>query len=219
MTTSVPRRSFLGRATAIAAALGITPALSAFGSPSETASPGNDLDHWLTSMHGPQKVLYDCTTPAGASDGIVFARNFVKFSQEKLGMKDSDMSVIVSFRHFGTPFGYSDAMWAKYPQFADMLKFTDPKTGKLAARNVALDEHEGFPNASPAALLRHGVQFAVCGAATAFFSGVIAGQTGDARAIEDELGNHLIPGGRIVPAGVIVVQRAQKAGFAYTFAG
>ena len=29
----------------------------------------------------------------------------------------------------------------------------------------------------------------------------------------------VVPGARIVPAGVVVVQRAQKMGFAYTYAG
>ena len=48
---------------------------------------------------------------------------------------------------------------------------------------------------------------------------MLAGKTGDAKAIETELLANLVPGARVVPAGVVVVQRAQKAGFAYTFAG
>lgn len=224
MTTAlVPRRSFLTRVAAVAAALGVTPALSGFTSVSPAESPQlhpNDLDAWLASMRGPQKVLYDCTSAAGASDGILFARNFLKFSHDKLGTKDSEMSVIVSFRHFSTPYAYNDAMWAKYPQLADMLKVTDPKTMKPAMRNVpSMDELEGFPGASLPALLSHGVKFAACGAATEFIAGVIAGKTGDAKAIEQDFIANLIPGARVVPAGVVVVQRAQKAGFAYTYAG
>lgn len=219
----VPRRSFLGRFVGGAAALGVTPVLSALAcapSAAAPAPPANDLDAWLASMKGSEKVLYDSTTTPGASDGILFARNFLKFSQEKLGTTDADMSVILSFRHFATPFGYNDAIWAKYPQFASMLKADDPKTKKPATRNVPLhDEIEGFPGASLPALLARGVQFAVCGAATAFLAGVVAGKTGDAKAIETELLANLIPGARSVPAGVVVVQRAQKAGFAYTFTG
>jgi hypothetical protein len=48
---------------------------------------------------------------------------------------------------------------------------------------------------------------------------LLAGKTGDAKAIEAELAANLIPNARMVPAGVVGVQRAQKAGFAYTFAG
>ena len=221
---SVPRRSFLDRFfVGSVVALGATPALSAMAcapAASPPAAPSNDLDAWLATMHGPEKVFYDATSAAGASDGILFARNFLKFSSEKLGTKDSEMSVIVGFRHFATPFGYNDAMWAKYPQFAAMLKFDDPKTKKPAARNVSLhDDIEGFDGTSLPALSAHGVQYSVCGAATSFLAGVIAGKTGDAKAIDAELGASLIPGATLAPAGVVAVQRAHKAGFAYTFTG
>jgi intracellular sulfur oxidation DsrE/DsrF family protein len=171
-------------------------------------------------MKGTYKSLYDCVQPGGGPDGILYARNFMTASQEKLGTKDADMSVIVSFRHFATPYGYNDAMWAKYPQLAGMLKVEDPTTKKPATRNIPLhDDVLGFAGASMPALAARGVQFAVCGAATGFIAGAIAGKTGDAKAIEAELNANLIPNARSVPAGVVIVQRAQKGGFTYTFAG
>ena len=157
---------------------------------------------------------------SGGADGILFARNFMKFSQDKLGTKDSDMSVVVSFRHFATPYGYTDAMWAKYPQFASLMKLDDPTTKKPAARNIPLhDEVMEQPGASIPGLIARGVHFTVCGAATELIAGMLGGKTGDAKAIEAELAANLVPNARIVPAGVVSVQRAQKAGFAYTFAG
>lgn len=217
---SVPRRSFLTRIGAAVAAFGAVPALPAFYVADSRRSPASDLDGWLAGMHGPQRVLYDCTTGPGAMNGILFARNFLKFSHDKLGTTDSEMGVLVSFRHFGTPYGYNDAMWAKYPQLAGMTSAEDSTTMKPATRNVPLhDEMPGFPGASIPALLTRGVQFAVCGAATEVIAGRIAGPSGDAKAVEAELLANLIPGARAVPAGVVVVQRAQKAGFAYTFAG
>jgi hypothetical protein len=63
------------------------------------------------------------------------------------------------------------------------------------------------------------VQFSVCRAATNFNAGLLSGKTGDAKSIEAELIANLVPAARVVPAGVVVVQRAQKSGFAYTFAG
>ena len=222
-TPSVPRRSFLGRFfVGSIAALSASPVLAAACAPGASTAPAstNELDTWLATMHGPEKVFYDATMAAGAMDGILFARNFLKFSQEKLGTKDSEMSVIVSFRHFATPYGYNDAMWKKYPQFGAMLKVDDPKTKKPAVRNVPLtDEMEGFPGTSLPALAAHGVKFSVCGAATAFLAGVVAGKTGDAKAVEADLSANLIPGAILAPAGVVAVQRAQKAGFAYTYTG
>jgi intracellular sulfur oxidation DsrE/DsrF family protein len=223
MSSSIPRRFFVTRLAASAAAFSATSALAcAPSAPSAAASstPPNELESWLASFKAPNKCIYDCVQAPGASDGILFARNLLTLSNEKLGTKDADTGVIVSFRHFATPFGYNDAMWAKYPPFAALLKFDDPKTKKPALRNVPLhDEVEGFSDASIPGLNARGVSFTVCGAATAFIAGMLAGKTGDAKAIEAELGANLVPGARLVPAGVVVVQRAQRAGFAYTFAG
>ena len=226
--STTPRRSFLARVATSAAVVGAAPALAAIGcaptsaSSSTPATPptGDELDTWFASMKAPYKVLYDCVQASGGPDGIIFARNFMKFSGDKLGTKDADMNVVVSFRHFATPYGYTDAMWAKYPQFAELLKVQDPTTKKPAARNIPLhDDVEGEAGANIPALVARGVHFTVCGAATEFIAKILAGKTGDAKAIETELAANLIPNARMVPAGVVGVQRAQKAGFAYTFAG
>lgn len=219
-----PRRSFLTRLAAGAAVFGVTPALAAVSCTTESAPaaapPDDELDTWFGAMKAPYKVIYDCVQAPGGPDGIMFARNFMKFSQEKLGTKDPDMNVIVSFRHFATPYGYTDAMWAKYPQFASLLKVDDPTTKKPAARNIPLhDDVEGEAGANMPALVARGVHFVVCGAATEFIAKMLAGKTGDPKAIEAELAANLVPNARMVPAGVVGVQRAQKAGFTYTFAG
>lgn len=219
-----PRRSFIARMAAGAAVLGAAPALSAMAcapAAAPAAPPaGDDLDKWLGTLTGNYRVIYDCVQATGGPDGIMFARNFLKFSNDKLATKDADMGVIVSFRHFATPYGYNDAIWAKYPQFAAFMKVTDPKTKKPATRNIPLhDDVEEQAGANIPALVARGVHFTVCGAATEFLAGMLAGKTGDAKAIEAELLANLVPGSRVVPAGVVVVMRAQKVGFAYTFAG
>jgi len=225
MTASAtPRRSFLTRLATGAAVFGVAPAVAAIGcsaaAPPQSAAAGDELDTWFAAMRGTYKVIYDCVQAGGGTDGIMFARNFMKFSQDKLATKDADMSVIVSFRHFATPYGYTDAMWAKYPQFAELLKVQDPTTKKPAVRNIPLhDDVEEQPGANIPALVARGVHFTVCGAATEFIAGILAGKSGDAKLIEAELAANLVPNARMVPAGVVGVQRAQKAGFAYTFAG
>jgi len=218
---TVPRRSFLARLTAAAAAVGAAVGGAAALPTFAGAEPlPDELDTWFAGMKGANKVIYDCVQPGGGPDGVIFARNIIKFSAEKLGTKDADMSVIVSFRHFSTPFGYNDAMWAKYPQFASMLKVEDPGTKKPAARNWLLHELvEGEAGANIPGIRAHGVQFAVCGAATAFLAKVLADKKGDPKKIEAELSANLIPSAKMMPAGVVAVQRAQKAGFAYTYAG
>lgn len=218
---SVARRSFLARlaagAAAFTAAMSGTAALPAIA---HGAPVADDMDTWFSSMRGPNKVIYDCASIASAPDGVMFARNLIKFSAEKLGTKDPDNSIVVCLRHFATPFGYTDAMWAKYPAFISMLSITDPTTKKPATRNFLMHEEvEGQAGANLPGIRAHGVQFAICGAATAYFAKQLAGKTGNAAKIEAELAANLIPGSRMAPAGVVAVQRAQKAGFAYTYAG
>jgi intracellular sulfur oxidation DsrE/DsrF family protein len=218
---TVPRRSFLARLAAGSAAIG-----AAFGGAAALPSiagaepPADELDTWFGGMKGANKVIYDCVSPANSPDGVFFARNIIKFSAEKLGTKDADMAVIVSFRHFGTPFGYNDAMWAKYPAMVEMVKVDDPATKKRATQNWLL---HGLVNGEAGAnipeLRKHGVAFAVCGAATEFIAGQLAGPKGDAKKIQAELAANLIPSAKMMPAGVVGVQRAQKAGFAYTYVG
>lgn len=216
---TVPRRSFLARLAAGGAALGAAfGGVAALPANAEAAAKPDALDAWFQSMKGANKAIYDCTSPGSAPEGTFFAHNLLTFSHRKLGTKDDDFSVVVCYRHFATPFGYNDAMWAKYPQMAEMLKIDDVGTKKRAVRNWLLHEKvEGQANITT--VREHGVQFAVCGAATEFIANALAGASGDAKAIEAELGANLVPGGRIVAAGVVAVQRAQKNGFAYTYAG
>jgi intracellular sulfur oxidation DsrE/DsrF family protein len=217
------RREFLTRLAAGVAVFGAVPALAAVSCapasvPMAAGPTADEVDTWYATFKGAYKVVYDCVQSTGGPDGILFARNFLTLGHDKLATKDSDVSVVVSFRHFSTPYGYNDAMWAKYP-FATFMKVDDPTTKKPAARNVPLhDEVSGFSGATIPALGARGVKFTVCGAATEFIAGMIAGK-GDAKAVEAELLANLNPNTRAVPAGVIGVQRAQKAGFAYTFAG
>lgn len=111
-------------------------------------------------------------------------------------------------------------MWAKYPAFVKLLNVIDPATKALATRNYLLHEElEGNAGANLPGIRAHGVQFAICGAATDYVSKLLAGPTGDAKAIAADLAANLIPGARMAPAGVVALQRAQKAGFGYTYTG
>jgi intracellular sulfur oxidation DsrE/DsrF family protein len=228
MFGTVPRRSFLARLAAASPVVAATLGGSAlFSSVAEAtpprsggSSPSADLDAWFHGMKGANKIIYDCVDTSSAAEGVFFARNIIKFSAEKLATKDEEMAVVVSLRHFSTAFGYNDEMWAKYPPMAEMLKVDDPASKKRASRNWLLHELvNGEAGANLPGLRAHGVSFAVCGAATAFFAKQLAGPTGDSAKIEAELSANLIPGGKMMPAGVVGIQRAQKAGFAYTYVG
>jgi intracellular sulfur oxidation DsrE/DsrF family protein len=206
------RRSFLGRLSAVAAAVGASVAIPAVVEAAPARAPGHPADAWLDDLKGMHKVIYDCTTAAGAPNGWFYARNFLTANTaEPYKMKDADLSVIVSVRHFATGFAFNDAMWAKY-RLGEMLDVKDGDKGP-ATRN---------PQTTAANdLAKRGVVVAACGLATAFFAGQIATKMGlKAADVEADLrANLLTPSARIVAAGVVVVNRAQERQFSYTYVG
>ena len=177
------------------------------------ANESHPADAWLDAMKGMHKNIYDCTTAEGAPNGWFYARNFlIANTGDIYKMKDSDLSVIVSVRHFATGFGYNDAMWSKY-KFGEFLKVEDPATKAPATANPQ--------SAAANELAKRGVAVAVCGLATTFFAGQLAGKMGmKASDIEAELRANLVTStARVVAAGVVVTNRAQERGFAYNFVG
>jgi intracellular sulfur oxidation DsrE/DsrF family protein len=70
-------------------------------------------------------------------------------------------------------------------------------------------------------LAKRGVIVAVCGMAVARIARTVASDTGATPAdVEADLRANLVtPTARVVAAGVIVTNRAQEKGFAYTYVG
>jgi hypothetical protein len=65
-----------------------------------------------------------------------------------------------------------------------------------------------------------GVQFALCNAATRWYSGYIAGEVGgNAEEIYNEFVEHAIPASRFIHAGVFGTTRAQEYGYSLLYAG
>jgi intracellular sulfur oxidation DsrE/DsrF family protein len=216
--TPLVRRSFLGRLAAAGTAFGAAFAggavLPTFARAESIGGSDHPEDAWLDAFKGMHKNIYDCTSAESGGMGWFFANNFLNANTgAPYKMKDSDLSVIVSVRHFATIFGYNDAMWAKYP-LGELFKVNDESTKAPATKN---------PNTKTANdLAKRGVVVSVCGMATSFFAGnMLAAKTGmKAADIEKELRANLVaPTARMVVAGVVAVNRAQEKRFAYTYVG
>ena len=213
--TPLVRRSFLGRLAAGGAAFGaafgggaVIPAIA------HAESSGHPEDAWLDALKGMHKNIYDCTSAENGGMGWFYANNFFTANTgAAYKMKDSDLSVVVSVRHFSTIFGYNDAMWAKYP-LGEMFKVNDEATKAPSRKN---------PNTQTANDLgKRGVVVAVCGMATAYFANnMLAAKMGlKAADVEAELRANLVcPTARMVVAGVVATNRAQEKGFAYNYVG
>ncbi len=181
-------------------------------------------DEWM-EMPSRHRFVFDTTSADGVGEALFFTRNYLAVNESDYGVPAAQLATIVIVRHRSTVFGYADSMWEKYGEtFAKMANFSDPKTKKAPARNLfdAKDYGPALPNfgARISDLAAKGVHFAVCGAATRRVAGEVARATKRPEdEIHAELVAHLVPNGRIVPAGIVALNRAQERGYAVSQPG
>ncbi|MGD8328082.1 MAG: hypothetical protein PVJ49_01520 [Acidobacteriota bacterium] len=183
------------------------------------------LDAWLDQVPGQHRVFIDSATADGAGEAVLYANNLYRANREAYSIDADELAMVICFRHFATVFGYNDAVWAKYGELLSRLvDFNDPKTGEAAAANLldSPDYGMSLPNMGNTigAQADRGAQFAICNAATSFFSSNIAQEFGgSAEDVHEELVANAIPNSRFVSAGVIATTRAQEYGFSLLYAG
>jgi intracellular sulfur oxidation DsrE/DsrF family protein len=217
------RRSFLTRLnTGFASFAAMTGLAMAQKKPTAGANwepARHEKDDWMDELSSKHRVVFDTTTPEGFGDALAFASNFMHVNRSEYGLQSGDVAVVIVARHRSAPFGYNDAMWAKYGMaLAARSKVDDPKTKlppKMNLYNVAgygeLLRNRGTTLDS---LFKQGVQLAVCSLSTHGYAGVIAQAVGgNAEAIFSELIANVMSNVRMVPAGVVAVTRAQERGY------
>jgi len=189
-----------------------------------------NLDSWLDKPGTRHRMVFDSTSGDGGAEALGYANNFIHVNEANYGLKPEQVGVVVIFRHMSTPYGYNNAMWAKYgKKFADQMKLKDDMAKRAATINPVLAKAPGgepppkgmewVADGTLSDLAPKGARFAVCGLATKAIAGMLAGKAGDARAIEAELRANLVPGALMVPAGISAVNRAQEHGYTFAYVG
>ena len=213
--SSPERRSFLTRFNAGAAAIaalavgGVAKAQQKSAAPARWEPARHDKDDWMDALPGKHRMVIDTTTADGFRDGLLFASNFMLANRTDYGLQDQDLAIIIVARHLSTGYGYNNDMWAKY---GASLGSQPPSTDAQAK-----EPPKANPNAaSLATLSNQGVQFAVCSMATRRLAGMIARATGgNVDTVNNELIANLVKNGRMVPAGIVAVNRAQERGYSF----
>lgn len=218
------RRSFLGRL-----GVGLTGFAAAAVNPSRVQAQSSEINRWEPMRHekddwldqpARHRLVFDTTTPEGLGEAILYAGNFIRVNETGYSLRSNDLAVVIVVRARSTPFGYNDAMWAKYGMpLALTAEFTDPKTKQ--APKVNLYNATGYGTqlrnrgATLNSLFQQGVQLAVCQVATRGYAGAVAAAIGGNRDdIYNELVANLVNSNcRIVPAGIVAVNRAQERGY------
>jgi intracellular sulfur oxidation DsrE/DsrF family protein len=176
-------------------------------------------DEWMDKPGTKHRLVFDTTTPDGFGEALAFAGNFVRVNQSDYGVGNSELAVLIIVRHRSTPFGYNDAIWAKYgTALAAQAKFQDPKSKTAPKANVYAsgDYGELLPNHNVTldALSKQGVQLGVCSVATRVYAATVAAAVGgNVDTINSELIANLAANARMVPAGIVAVNRAQEHGY------
>ena len=222
--TSNSRRDFLNTMLLSGAAGGIAsliPISMANAGNFENQSLMTNADDWFKSIKGTHRVVYDGSTP---HDGFPIIWNWAfYYSNNSTGSPDGDITAMTVLRHSAMPFALSSEIWEKY-ELGAMIGVTDKKTQKPALRNpyyapeagdMPMEFIQGIKD-----LQDRGAMFCVCDLALNVYSGRKASQIGaDPQKVYEEWKAGVLPGIQIVPSGVWALERAQKNGCAYIFAG
>jgi intracellular sulfur oxidation DsrE/DsrF family protein len=202
------RRAFLSRIPAFAAVQ--APAAPA----ARSWTPARHTeDDWLDDNAAKHRNVFDTFSAEHFPDALLFSGNIFDTNLAAYNIAVKDMSVLLVVRHNSTPFGYNDAMWAKYGKhFSKRMDWVDPKTHEAPATNIYASRF--------AALAKNGLLLAVCQRTTRAYVGIIARETGaTADDVYKELTSNLVIPGRVVPAGVVTVTRAQERGYVLVTVG
>ena len=222
-----PRRQFLSKLAAGAAAIGILSIPSSLkAAPSVFEDKDQDAsDKWFDNIKGKHRIVFDAPVPNGISP-FAWPRVFL-LTNQATGTPEKENSVVVVLRHEAIPFAFNNNMWTKY-NLAEVFKITDTRNKMTATVNPFWQPKKGdykVPGLGAVEigineLQQSGVMFCVCNAAMTVYSAVVAEKMKlNAADVLKEWTANVLPGVEIVPSGVWAIGRAQEHKCSYCFAG
>lgn len=233
-TSTTHRREFLNQMIGGAAAAAAGVALSASSASAAAVASTSD---WTKDVKGSQRALYDFPQHKGGVP-LLHILNYLGTYAAAFKTAAGEVGAVGTFYSVGPtssiPLGFNDSIWAKYELGAYMgLKDAagKPYTRNVFNRPTSDDAHlliqaMGLPTlamlqgAMPAlgleSLQKMGTKFILCNNALGLWTLELEARgKGKAADIDAELRANLLPGVTIVPAMVIAIDQAQKAGITY----
>ena len=232
LTATTHRRGFLARLVGAAAALGVTG-----GGELAQAQPAAGHDDWIKGVKGTHRCLFDFPQHNNLMPQLHIL-NYLNTYAAAYKTTPGQVGAVGTFYSLGQqssiPLAFNDAMWAKYG-LGEYLNLKDA-AGKPYTRNVfnkptGDDLHllmqaiqsptiPALAGALPAlgieSLQKMGTTFLLCANALGGWCAELEARgKGKMAELEADLKANLLPGVTIVPAMVIAIEAAQKAGIAY----
>lgn len=230
ITSVAHRRGFLA---GVAAVVGVgVSKMSAFAAERQASAPS-----WLAEVKGTHRCLFDFPRHNNGW-GLVHVLNYLNTYSTAYKTTPGQVGAVGTFYGVGSgasiSLAFNDAIWAKYA----LGEYTGLKdaSGKPYTRNpfhrpTADDRHLlssaiQIPNlealgqllqgAGIESLQKMGTKFLICANALGAWELELSARgKGTPEALDKELRAGLLPGVTVVPAMVIAIEEAQKAGIAY----
>ena len=223
----MPTTRSVSRSTAIATAFALAAVSTALIMPpdaldakptrtaADTIEPSN---RWLEGLKARHKQFFDSPAPLGGIP-LVHVMNYYDTYNKAFKVKDADIDAVLTFYGTTTFHALNDGAWAKY-RLGEFLDVTDPATAQPAISNpwraAPVILGMTLPPASIESLQKRGATFIVCNNALQIFAGMLATKRGlDSREVYEDLKANILPGVELVPAMVIAVEQATRAGLSY----
>ncbi len=184
----------------------------------------HESDAWLNELSGQHRVWIDTSYGLGGMEALHYSNNILSSHASVDDGSDADYALVICWRHYATALGFDDAVWKKYGEiFSGAMGLKDPATGGAFTANPAnLSDRMDLDNGGDTIdkMVGRDVRFALCNAATRWYAGYVAGETGgDREDIYQELVEAAVPNSRFVAAGVFATTRAQEYGYSLLYAG
>jgi len=182
-------------------------------------------DRWLDDIGGRHRQVFDTITPEGVARALTFTYTFYAASKDAYGIEPKDLGVLMIFRSGSTPFGFNDKIWSKYSAgLSSRSKLVDPVAKSAPVLNMynAADRAAQLPTNGLTldALAGMGGQFAVCSVSSKKLAAALAKDTGEsADSVFAELQANTVANARMVPAGIVALNRAQEHHFSLCYTG
>jgi len=205
----VPRRRFLGRAAAAAAALTAGLPHLALAAESTDSANASEHDAWMKTVKGKHRQLFHAVELNERA--LLMASNYLDAYRDAYAAKDGEAGAAIGVHGPALALGFNDAAWAKYG-FAKNANVMDPATREPATKNI-------FGTGGPLSidtLQKRGIVLIMCNTALRLSSKAIARARGETpETVYTDLNASRLAGTILVPAMVVAINRAQEAGFTY----
>jgi hypothetical protein len=215
LTSSTPRRGFLGRFAAAAMGLGVTGLVPKGAEAGVSRAANPQLEAWFGKLTGKHRVVFDAPE---SNNGFPAIWPRVYLLTTEATYPGEGASTMVILRHEALPLAFEDSLWSKY-KLGEQFKIN---MGDAPATKNPYATITGLPisGIGIVELLKTGTLVGACDVAMTVYSSGAATKMGmDPAVVRKEWVAGLLPGVVLVPSGVMAVARAQELGARYVFAG